>query len=170
MNTPTLRQLIEPRSPTRPLTRLVLCEQQNDWAIAIVRAQRRLRPVLCETRSLCQMSDALELSPRSFLGIELTATNFESILTTLINISRNYPQAVAVILSSRHLRRYEAVLRQAGAIDFLVSTRRLPTLLEMINRHFNLHAPVPSSSAQSVWQRLPWQPRRDTTDAGNVRQ
>ena len=167
METPLLQQMIAPRAPVKPASRLILCEEQNNWAIAIIRKQRQIQPLLCETRSTGQLWDALEVSPNSLVGIELTVTNFDAVLNTLIRLSSHYPKAVAIILTSRRLQGYEAVLRQAGAIDFLVSTRRLPILLATADRHFKRTPSIPASQIQPIWQRLPWQPRRDTTETRN---
>ena len=167
MSTATLQQLIEPRAPEQRTARLILCEQHNDWAIALVRTDQRMRPLLCETRSPRLMWEALDISPRSLLGIELTTTNFEVVLDTLINLPRNHPQAVAVILTNRHLKGYEWILREAGAIDFLVSTRQLPSLVEMTLLHVNLTLSCSAAPVQNIWQRLPWRPHRETTEPAN---
>ena len=79
MSLPTLEELIEQREPEQSATRLILSERQGDWATALVRLDRDVSPFLCETRSLQQMQESLEISPCSLLGIELTKTNFEAV-------------------------------------------------------------------------------------------
>ena len=158
----TLEQLIEQRAPERSAARLILCERQGNWATALVRTDRNVRDFLYETRSLQQMREALESSPRSFLGIELTETNFDTVLDMLIWLPQSYPQAMAVILTNRCLRGYEWVLRQAGAIDVLVSDRNLRSLIEMARRHIDLTTLVSPNLVQNIWQRLPWQSQRTT--------
>jgi hypothetical protein len=156
----TLEQLIEQRTPEQSAARLILCERQDNWATALVRTDRDVRDFLYETRSLQQMREALEISPRSFLGIELTETNFDTVLEMIICLPQSYPQAIAVILTNRYLRRYEWVLRQAGAIAFLVSDRNLRSLIEMARRHIDLTTSDSPNPVQNIWQRLPWKPRR----------
>ena len=160
MSLPTLEELIEQREPDQPASRLILSERQGNWATALVRLDRDVRPLLCETRSLQQMREALEISPRSLLGIELTKANFEAVLDTLVWLPRSYPEAIAVILTNRHLRGYEWVLRQAGASDFLVSNRNLRSLIKTTRLHVQLtsaDSPVP---LPTIWQRLPWPSRQ----------
>ena len=162
MSLPTLEELIEQREPEQPAARLILSERHGDWATALVRLDRDVNTFLCETRSLKQMQEALEISPRSFLGIELTQTNFKAVLDTLVWLPRSYPQAIAVILTNRHLRGYEWVLRQAGAIDFLVSNRNLRSLIRMTRRHIELTSTDSPGLLPNIWQRLPWRSRRTT--------
>ena len=69
MSLPTLEELIEQRAPDQPASRLILSERQGNWATALVRLDRDVKPLLCETRSLQQMREALEISPRSLLGL-----------------------------------------------------------------------------------------------------
>ena len=158
----TLEQLIEQRAPEQSAARLILCERQDNWATALVRTDRDIRDVLYETRSLQQMREALEISPRSFLGIELTETNFDTVLDMLICLPQSYPRAIAVILTNRYLRDYEWVLRQAGAIDFLVSNRNLRSLIRMTRRHIELTSADSADLLPNIWQRLPWRSRRTT--------
>jgi len=162
MSLPTLEELIEQREPEQPAARLILSERHGDWATALVRLDRDVSAFLCETRSLQQMQESLEISPRSFLGIELTQTNFNAVLDTLVWLPRSYPQAIAVILTNRHLRGYEWVLRQAGAIDFLVSNRNLRSLIRMTRRHIELTSADSPGLLPNIWQRLPWRSRRTT--------
>jgi len=156
----TLEQLIEQRAPEQSAARLILCERQDNWATALVRTDRDIRDVLYETRSLQQMREALEISPRSFLGIELTETNFDTVLDMLICLPQSYPRAIAVILTNRYLRGYEWVLRQAGAIDVLVSNRNLRSLIKMARRHIDLTTLDSPNPVQNIWQRLPWRSQR----------
>ena len=168
MSLPTLEELIEQREPEQSATRLILSERQGDWATALVRLDRDVSPFLCETRSLQQMQDSLEISPCSLLGIELTKTNFEAVLDTLVWLPRSYPEAIAVILTNRHLRGYEWVLRQAGAIDFLVSNRDLPSLIKTTRRHLQLTSADSPIPLPNIWQRLPWPARRTTRSASTT--
>ena len=161
----TLEELIEPREPEPLAARLILSERQGDWATALVRLDRDISPFLCQTRSLQQMQEALEISPRSLLGIELTKTNFDAVLDTLVRLPRSYPEAIAVILTNRHLRGYEWVLRQAGAIDFLVSNRDLRSLIKTTRQHIELTSVDSPAPLPNIWQRLPWQSRSTTRSA-----
>jgi len=156
----TLEQLIEQRAPEQSAARLILCERQDNWATALVRTDRDVRDFLYETRSLQQMREALEICPRSFLGIELTETNFDTVLEMILWLPQSYPRAIAVILTNRYLRGYEWVLRQAGAIDVLVSDRNLRSLIELARRHIDLTTSDSPNPVQNIWQRLPWKPQR----------
>ncbi|MDE0736491.1 MAG: hypothetical protein OSB47_11755 [Pirellulaceae bacterium] len=112
-----------------------------------------------------QAWEALQQSPASFLGLELTGDNFESVACSLKELSRDYPRARAVVLTSRPFQHYEWILREAGAVDFLASPRRLRLLAAMANRHIGQIQPDSTIADQTIWQRLPWRPRHDTNES-----
>ncbi|MEO2020712.1 MAG: hypothetical protein ABGX05_02720 [Pirellulaceae bacterium] len=161
--------MIEPRAADIPPARFILCERRGPWAIALVRAVPPIRDVLYETRSMRQAWEALQQSPDSFLGLELTGDNFESVACSLKQLSRDYPRARAVILTGRSLQHYEWILRESGAVDFLVSPRRLRLLATMANRHIVQVGSDSTTVNQTIWQRLPWRPRHDTNETTRAR-
>ena len=116
-----------------------------------------------------QAWEALQQSPASFLGLELTGDNFESVACSLKQLSRDYPRARAVILSERSLQHYEWILREAGAVDFLVSPRRLRLLAAMAKRHIGRVWSNSTARDQTIWQRLPWRPSHDTNETTRTR-
>ena len=125
--------------------------------------------MLYETRSLRQAWEALQESPASFLGLELTGDNFESVACSLKQLSRDYPRARAAVLTDRPLQHYEWILREAGAVDFLVSPRRLRLLAAMAKRHIDQAWSESTTGEQTIWQRLPWRPRHDTNETTKAR-
>jgi hypothetical protein len=124
--------------------------------------------MLYETRSIPQAWEALYQSPASFLGLELTEYNFELVVRCLKQLSRDYPRARAVIFTNRNLQHYEWILREVGAIDFLVSPRRIQQLAAMADRHIRLVQTDSQVGDQTIWQRLPWRQRHDTNEPTRI--
>ena len=124
--------------------------------------------MLYETRSISQAWEALCQSPASFLGLELTENNFELVVRGLKHLSRDYPRARAIIFTNRALQHYEWILREAGAIDFLASPRRIQQLAAMADCHIRLAQTDSKIEDQTIWQRLPWRPRHDTNEPTRV--
>jgi hypothetical protein len=54
------------------------------------------------------------------------------------------------------MARYEWLVREAGAVHFLVSPRLLPSLVRIVVRHV-ASAPLPVQSlVERIWATLPW--------------
>ncbi|MEC9005100.1 MAG: hypothetical protein VX644_17130 [Planctomycetota bacterium] len=160
--------MIEPRVAENPPARFILCERRDHWAVSLARSVPSIRAMLYETRSIPQAWDALCLSPASFLGLELTENNFEGVVRGLKHLSRDYPRARAIIFANRALQHYEWILRESGAIDFLVSPRRIQQLAAMADCHIRLAQTDSQIGDQTIWQRLPWRPRHDTNEPTRV--
>ena len=124
--------------------------------------------MLYETRSIPQAWEALCQSPASFLGLELTADNFELVVRGLKHLSRDYPRARAIIFTNRGLQQYEWILRESGAIDFLTSPRQIQHLAAMADRHIRQIQADSQIGNETIWQRLPWRPRHDTNEPTRV--
>lgn len=135
--------------------RLIVCERSGSWALALRReltAGFRIRP----TRSLAETWETLEQAPASFLVLELTAGLAEALLARLLRLDREYPLARAAVVADRGLSAYEWLLRQAGAVHFACSPRRLAPLAAVARRHLAA-APQPDRDAvERIWSGLPW--------------
>ena len=89
---------------------------------------------LVETRSLGEMWERLQSAPTAVVALELTADRAEPLLAALARLDREFPQAVPLILAERSLVGWEEIVRQAGAVHFVSSPRRVDEVVEIV-RH-----------------------------------
>ena len=70
---------------------------------------------------------------------------------------RDYPLARWAAVAARPLAHWQWLLREAGAVDFVVSPRRLGPLAQAICRHLASVPPPPQSLTERIWAGLPWE-------------
>ena len=126
--------------------RFIVCEKTGQWATAFRRAGFAAGVRVCETRSLDQCWRELDASPASFLAVELTAGNLESLLARLAALGGSHPAAGAMVIASRGAVRYEWLLREAGAVHVLFSPRRAASAVGLATRHL---ARAPTETVRS---------------------
>jgi len=135
--------------------RLVVCEQTGRWAVAL-RRELAGRFRVHETRSVAQCWAALGEAPASFLIVALSGSNVELLLERMVWLERDFPLARVAVVAGDQLADYEWLVREAGAIYFARSPRRLGPLAELARRHLE-QAPRPRRSfSQQIWAGLPW--------------
>jgi hypothetical protein len=135
--------------------RLLVYERKGVWAAAM---RRDVKQRVYEMRSMAACWRELADWPCSFLLLELTVENNELLISRLADLDREYPGAAAVVIAERRLAHYEWLVREAGAVHFVVSTRCLRPLAGMVERHW---ASVPRDElpfAEQVMAGLPWTP------------
>jgi hypothetical protein len=162
----------------------ILCETSSRWAAALRMAlERHARPDECqhrlhETRSLVELSEYLPQRPGSLALIEVHRANLSDVLIWLTAHDGRCGQPRCVALLDRSLQAdpWDAAalesdarqdvsdaLREAGAVDVLVSPRHLEPLLELGRRHAasmaqqrpgDIAAPSLTARARAS---LPWQ-------------
>ncbi len=138
---------------TRP-AQLVVCERTGQWTLALERHLPELR--IHQTRSLADVWDVLGKACASFVVVEVTWANLEALLEFLLRLPRHHPLGRVAVVSDRSLRASEDLLREAGAVDFVVSPRALAPLAQCVQRHLH-HAPAPARSlTERIWAELPW--------------
>lgn len=150
----------------RPTATFICCERSGQWAAAWrIAWSRRQRGAashadvrLAETRSAEECLEKLIAAPATFVLLELTAANCDRTLDLLFEISTRRGVAAAVA-AERSMKDYEWIVRETGAVHFLVSPRELPALADMIER-FARRIPAPELELEeSIWANLPWDPR-----------
>jgi hypothetical protein len=154
----TLPEESPPQTP--PTARLIVCERTGEWSagLRVELAESGVR--LWECRRLAEAWTALAESPGSLVIAEVRRENLAELLQRLIWLDRDFPLARAVVVADRGLARYEWLLREAGAVHFLASPRKLAPLVRLAARHI-ASVPVPEQSlAEQIWATLPWPPRR----------
>jgi len=136
--------------------RIIVCEKTGSWATALRRALSSTRHRVHETRSLAECWRELEQSRASLIAVELTMENCETLLERLLNLTRRFPSARAIAFGSRTLRPLEYLVREAGAMDVLLSPRRMADAARLIERHMAQATGDQLPFRQSIWNRLPW--------------
>jgi DNA-binding NtrC family response regulator len=136
--------------------RCVVCEREGRWAVALRRALERRKVVPRQTRSIDECEAELKAAPASLLAVELTETNLDGILELLARVTQHYPKARTIILAERGLRSHEWLLREAGALHFETSPRRIERLASVIYRHLARAPKRASNLSEAIWNALPW--------------
>jgi hypothetical protein len=136
--------------------RLIVCEREGRWAVALRRELVESGVRVWETRSLADCWEMLSGAAASFLVIELTKGNADAVVRRLLRLPREFPQARAAAVGARGLVGYSCLLREAGAVEFVASPRRLGLLSRMACRHLASVPPPSQSLAQRIWAGLPW--------------
>jgi DNA-binding LytR/AlgR family response regulator len=146
--------------------RLTVCERSGTWAVALRAALADAGVRVHETRTLAECWEALDKAPASFLVVEMTAGNAAELIGRLARARRDFPLARVAVVAERAMRRLEWLVREAGAVDFTCSPRRLAPLAQTACRHLAAAPAPPQSFVEQVWARLPWKRQAsDPTDA-----
>ncbi len=144
---------------------LIVCEQSGGWAAAWRQSWSRraacrsspLPAVRClETRSGAECLERLADAPAALVLVELTAASSERSLSLLSQIAQCSRQALVVVAAERRLARCERLVRELGAVHFLVSPRELPALCGMVERHAARAPEIESELGDRIWAELPW--------------
>lgn len=135
--------------------RLIVCEQTGRWAVAL---RRQLPESLRarETRSVPACWEMLAEGPAGFVVLELTAGNVDAVLARMARLERDFPLARAAVVAARSMASYRWLLREAGAVDFVTSPRRLAPLADVACRHLDQAPRGPQSATERIWSELPW--------------
>jgi hypothetical protein len=150
-----------PSSPPASAARLIVCERLGEWSGAL-RAELAGSGVrLRECRRLAEAWAELTETPYAFVVVEATRANLGELVQRISWLGRDFPHARAAVVAERGLGGHEWLLREAGAVHFLTSPRRLPPLARLVVRHL-ANAPVPQQTlVERIWASLPW-PSRET--------
>jgi len=136
--------------------RLIIAEHSGGWAAAIRIELAETGVRLWEAGARPVVSSLLAEAPASFLVLELTVKNPPRLLDVLGEMQRGWPDARAAVVADRSLAQWEWLMREAGAVHFLTSPRKLAPLVELACRHLAA-APIPQQTLpESIWSSLPW--------------
>ena len=113
---------------------LIVMECSGDWAAALRLRLERSAVRLIETRMLDQCWQRLVEQPTSLAALELTAENVRPLLAVLLRLQNELPEVRAIVVAERKLAAYENLVREAGAIHFVVSPRSLGEVAELVRR------------------------------------
>ncbi len=136
--------------------RLIIAERSGCWAAAMRVELAATGVRLWEAGSRPRLTEVLAEAPASFLVVELTAKNASWLLDALTELPRCGPDARAAVVADRSLADWEWLMREAGAVHFLTSPRKLAPLVDLACRHLAA-APAPRQTlSERIWTSLPW--------------
>ncbi len=138
--------------------RLIVCERSGSWSVALRGELAEAGVRLWECRGLAEAWEALAQTPAAFVIAEAAEENLDDFLRRMAWFSRDFPQARIAVVAHRNMARFEWPLREAGAVHFLTSPRRLTSLAGMVVRHLANVPPPPQTMVQRIWASLPWGP------------
>jgi hypothetical protein len=115
-----------------------------------------------ETRTLSDCWSELAKSPASFLIVELRG-NVADLLHRMARQPREFPAARLAVVADRSLAGYEWLMREAGAVHFLCSPRKVGPLARVACRHLAQVPPPQQSLTERIWASLPWGERSGAT-------
>jgi hypothetical protein len=135
--------------------RLIVCERTGRWAVALRRELAEAGVRVWETRTLADCFQELAESPASFAVLELGG-DFDELLCRLARRPREFPLARLAVVADRSLADYEWLMREAGAVYFLCSPRKVGPLAQLACRHLAQVPPPQQSLTERIWTSLPW--------------
>ena len=144
-------------NPSSP-ARLIICERSGSWSVALRGELAEAGVRLWECRSLPEAWEALAQTPSAFVIAEAACEDLDNLLRRMAWFSRDFPQGRIAVVAQKNMARFEWLLREAGAVHFLTSPRRLTPLAGLVVRHLaNVPLPV-QTMVQRIWASLPWGP------------
>jgi hypothetical protein len=156
-----------------PASQVIILERDGHWAAALRHELGHPRPHrhcpdstpasndaagVIEVRSWDECWQRLAKDPEALVAAELTDTNPDTVLAAFSRMDRQFPQAAMLIQTNRRLAPYRRFLREAGALHFVTSPRRLEELVEIVLRRC-ARLPAAISSAgrvDEILAELPW--------------
>src|SRR5262249_28070256 len=136
--------------------RLIVCERTTFWAAALRRLLSECEIQVRQTRSLDECRKELAAAPASLVVLELSPGNVLGVLQCLTDWNGEFPLARPVVVAERGLAAFEWLVREAGAVDFISSPRRLGFLAGIARRHAERLPVSLSDPAEQIWSTLPW--------------
>jgi hypothetical protein len=149
-------------TPVAP-ARLIVCERWGRWAVALRRELAEVGVRVWETRTLADCVAELTESPASFVVLELGG-QVDELLQQLTRQPRDFPLARFAVVADRALVEYQWLMREAGAVQFLCSPRRVGPLAQLACRHLAQAPPPQQSLTERIWTGLPWREGRGNGD------
>ena len=141
--------------------RLIVCERLGRWAAGLRRelGGADVRPQ--ETRGMADCWGVLAEAPASLAVVELTTAGAGELLGRMAWLPQDFPLARVAVVADRSLADCGWLMREAGAVYFTCSPRRLGPLARLACRHL-AQAPAPQQTVeQRIWASLPWKGRRN---------
>ena len=151
-----------------PLARFIVCEKTGAWAVGLRRVLSAGRLRVFETRALDQCQMEVVSSPASLVAVEMTRRNLEEVVIWLKRLAADFPRVRTVVLGRRGLEASQWLVREAGAVHVVFSSRDLKPVVRIVQRHLARAETGRSSRLESIWQQLPWA-GAELVDRGSMR-
>ena len=135
--------------------RLIVCERTGRWAAALRRELVDSGVRVWETRTLDDCWSELALSPASFVVLELGA-DVAGLLGRMTRRAGRFPAARLAVVADRSRADHQWLIREAGAVAFLCSPRKVGLLARLACRHLAQAPPLQQSLTERIWAGLPW--------------
>lgn len=148
--------------------RLIVCERTGRWAVALRRELADAGVRVWETRTLADCWNELVESPASFVVLELGGDVAE-LLRRIARQPSEFPMARLAVVADRSLAAYQWLMREAGAVHFVCSPRRVGPLAQLACRHLLQVPPPQQSLTERIWASLPWGERGARGEGRGVR-
>lgn len=145
-----------PANDTMTCARLILWERTTCWAGALRRAASDQPIRLVETRTWAECLDYLCEASSSVVALELAPQGAEKVLAALEELDRRFPLAVPLVLADRSMKAHGPLMREAGALHFTSSPRRLDFVGQLVRRHLDRMPDQTDNLRDAVWARMPW--------------
>lgn len=137
------------------VARLIVCERWGRWAVAIRREVADVGMRVWETRTVADCRDELTASPASFVVTEIMG-DIDRFVRQVAGLTQAFPAARLAVVGERGQAEYEGLMREAGAVHFVVSPRQAPTLAAIALKHLARVPPPPQNLTERIWSGLPW--------------
>jgi hypothetical protein len=111
--------------------KVLICETRGAWA-ALVRRDLPGSATIAEMREFVELWPRLRDAPQAVVAIELCSGRGPELLASLRRLNCEFPRALAVVLAQRHLRDWEDICREAGAVAFVAGARNIGDLVEIV--------------------------------------
>ena len=141
--------------------RLIVCERDGHWAVALRRELPSPGVRVYETRSVPQCWEMLAGHPASFVVAELHPAHAKALLERMVRLERDFPLVRVAVVAGRSLAGCEWLMRESGAVHFTCSPRQLGPLARLACRHLDQAPKPPRDLIERLWESLPWRPSGD---------
>ena len=135
--------------------RLIVCERDGRWAAALRRELSGSGVRVWETRTAADCRRELAASPASFVLVQMSRNPLDTPRIVEL-LAREFPAARFAVAGKRSQAVHERLAREAGAVHFLCSPRRIGILSRMACRHLAQVPPPQQSMIERIWASLPW--------------
>jgi len=136
--------------------RLIICEKTGRWAVAFRRALADRGERIVEARSLAGCARQLDRHPASFVAIEISAVNLDTVLAVVPDWLRRFPHCRVIALLESDLAAAESLLREAGVVAVVRTTREAPTVALRAQQHLDAAPADDLPLEQAILSSLPW--------------
>lgn len=149
------------RVRTSPKLNWIVCERVSKWSAALRGEPSVGEENVVEVRHTDELTSAINATPwATVVVVELRSDGLSAALDALVNVECRDRRVLCVAVADEELAEIESVAREAGAVHFLTSPRRIAELVTLGKRH-QARVPAPAQTLRErVLAELPWSDAR----------